>query len=83
MHRDRGRKVMHQLAEETGGAFFEVTKDDPIENIYSRIEDALRNQYSIGYTPEPKGASGQYRKIKLSAKQPGRVVQTRQGYYSR
>jgi hypothetical protein len=36
--------------------------DDPIEKIYFRIEEALRNQYSIEYTPEPKGVSGQYRK---------------------
>jgi VWFA-related protein len=83
MSRDRGRKVMHRLAAETGGAFFEVTKSDPIENIYSRIEDALRNQYSIGYTPEPRAASGQYRKIKLTTKQAGLIVQTRDGYYSK
>ena len=52
MSRDRGRKVMQRLAAETGGAFFEVTKSNPIEGIYTQIEDALRNQYSIGYTPE-------------------------------
>ncbi len=68
---------MQRLAAETGGAYFEVTKDDPIEKIYSRIEDALRNQYSIGYTPEPRGVSGQYRKVKLMTKQPGWIVQTR------
>lgn len=82
-NRDRGKKVMRRLAAETGGAFFEVTKDDTIEKIYSRIEDALRNQYSIGYTPEPRGASGQYRKIKLTTKRPDLVVQTRDGYYSK
>jgi VWFA-related protein len=81
--RDRGRKVMQRLASETGGAFFEVTKDHPIESIFSRIEDALRNQYSIGYTPAPKAPSGQYRKIKLAAKQPGLIVQARDGYYSK
>jgi hypothetical protein len=61
--RDRGKKVMQRLAAETGGAFFEVMKDDPIGRIYSRIQDALRNQYSIGYTPEPRGTGGQYGKI--------------------
>ena len=74
---------MQRLAAETGGAFFEVTKDDPIEDIYMRIEDALRNQYGLGYTPEPRAVSGQYRKIKLTTKQPGLATQTRDGYYSR
>lgn len=81
--RERGRKTMQRLAIETGGAFFEVTRDDPLEAIYTRIEDTLRNQYSIGYTPEPAGLSGQYRRIRLTAKQPGLKVQTRGGYYAR
>jgi hypothetical protein len=60
-----------------------VTKDDPIEKIYAQIEDTLRNQYSLGYTPERTGVRGQYRKIKLTSKRPGLMVQTRDGYYSK
>jgi VWFA-related protein len=81
--RERGRRVMLRLASETGGAYFEVTTDDPIEAIYARIEDALRSQYSIGYSPEPRGATGQYRRIRLTTKRPGLVVQARAGYYAR
>jgi VWFA-related protein len=81
--RDRGRSVMKRLAAETGGSFFEVTKDHPIEEIYSRIEEALRTQYSLGYTPEPPGPRGSYRRIKLTTKQPDLLVQTRDGYYSK
>jgi VWFA-related protein len=47
-----GRKVMERPARETGGGFFEVTVENPIDRIYSQIEDELRNQYSIGFTPE-------------------------------
>jgi VWFA-related protein len=43
MGRSRGRKAMRRLAAETGGAFFEVTKDEPIEKIYAEIEETLRN----------------------------------------
>jgi len=76
-----GRKAMQRLAEETGGAFFQVTGDQPIEKIYTQIEDALRNQYSIGYTPQRTDANGSYRKIKLTAVRPGLMVRTRDGYY--
>jgi VWFA-related protein len=81
--RARGRKVMRRLAAETGGAFFEVTQAEPIEKIYSEIEETLRHQYSLGYTPETRGVNGKYHKIKLTVKRPGVTVQTRDGYYSK
>lgn len=81
MGRKRGRVVMERLARETGGAYFEVSANNPIGKIYAEIEDALRNQYSIGYTPQGKSKIGEYRKIKLTTKKRGLLVQTRDGYY--
>lgn len=83
MVRGRGRRVMRRLAAETGGAFFEVSKDHSLEWIYAQIEAALRNQYNIGYTPLRPRVAGQYRKIRLTTKRPGLVVQARDGYYSK
>ena len=80
---ERGRMVMERLARETGGAFFEVSARNPIEKTYAEIEDALRNQYSIGYTPARAGKSGEFHKIKLTTKKRGLMVQTRDGYYSK
>jgi hypothetical protein len=57
--------------------------DHPIDPIYSQIEDVLRNQCSIGYTPESHGVKGQYRRIKLTTKLSDLVVQTRDGYYAK
>jgi VWFA-related protein len=81
--REHGRNVMRRLAVETGGAFFEVTKDRPITWIYSQIEEALRNQYSIGYTPERPAAHGRYCRIKLTTNRAGLSVQARDGYYAK
>jgi len=78
-----GKGVMQRLARETGGAYFEVSNNNPIEKVYAEIEDALRNQYSIGYAPQSAAQPGQYHKIKLTTKQPGLMVQTRDGYYSK
>ncbi|HLK62773.1 MAG TPA: VWA domain-containing protein [Bryobacteraceae bacterium] len=78
-----GRNVMKRLAGETGGAYFEVGPARPIEQIYAEIEETLRNQYSIGYTPKTPGNSGEYRKIKLTSKKRGLIVQTRDGYYAK
>jgi VWFA-related protein len=77
----KGQKAMQRLAQETGGEFFEVSQTNPITRTYATIEETLRNQYSIGYTPQSPGKSGQYRKIKLTTRQKGLIVQTRDGYY--
>jgi VWFA-related protein len=78
-----GKSALERLSRETGGAYFEVSAANPIARTYADIEDALRNQYSLGYTPQVAGKSGQYRKIKLTTTRPGLIVQTRDGYYSK
>lgn len=52
----------------------------PIDKVFAAIEEDLRNQYSLGYTPDRTG-SGSYRHIHLTTKQTGLTVQTREGYY--
>lgn len=78
-----GKGVMQRLARETGGAYFEISASNTLEDAYAQIQEALRNHYSLGYTPERTGTSGEYRKIKLTVKKPGLVVQTRDGYYAK
>ncbi len=79
--RPDGRKVLERLSKTTGGGFFEVSKKHTIEQIYGRIQEELRNQYSLGYTPDRPDAGPGYRKIHLTTKQKGLVVQSRDGYY--
>ncbi len=80
---ERGKKAMQRLARETGGAYFDVSESNPIEKTYAEIEAALRSQYSIGYTPKKAGRGGEYRRVKLTAKKRGLIVQTRDGYYAK
>jgi VWFA-related protein len=81
MSRGDGKKVLQRISKETGGSFFEVSKKMPIEKIYEQIEEELRSQYSLGYTPDKSEGSG-FRKIKVTAKGKGLVVQARDGYYA-
>lgn len=81
--KERGKQGLERMAKETGGAAYEVSKDQSIEQIYSQIEDALRTQYSIGYTPPRTAPDGKYHKIKLITKDRNLIVNTRDGYYSR
>ena len=79
--RPDGKKILERISKETGGRLFEVSKKQPIDQIYTSIAEELRNQYSLGYTPGPGVAPG-YHKIHLTTKQKDMSVQTRDGYYS-
>lgn len=47
-----GKKILEQMSLETGGRLFEVSSKQTVEKIYAQIEEDLRNQYSLGYTPD-------------------------------
>jgi VWFA-related protein len=79
--RPDGKKILERISKETGGRLFEVTKKQPIDDIYSQIEEELRNQYSLGYAPAADAGAG-YHKILLTTKQKDQIVQTRDGYYA-
>jgi VWFA-related protein len=79
--RPDGKKILERISKETGGGFFEVSKKHSLENIYEQIQQELRNQYSIGYTPDANASAG-YRKIHVDAKKKGLIVQAREGYYA-
>jgi VWFA-related protein len=81
--KERGKKGLHRMAEDTGGVTYEVTKGQSIEAIYAEIEDALRNQYSIGYTPPRLEGDDKYHNIKLTANDRHLVANARAGYYSK
>jgi VWFA-related protein len=81
--RPDGKKILERISKATGGRLFEVSKKQPIDQIYAQIEDELRNQYSLGYTPNRGAASPSgYHKIQLATKPKGLLVQTRDGYYA-
>lgn len=78
--RPDGKKVLQRLSQETGAQMFEVSKKESIEEIYARIEEELRHQYRIGYTPDHPEPG--YHKIHLTTKNKDWIVQTRDGYYA-
>jgi VWFA-related protein len=76
-----GYKVLQKMSRETGGGFFEVSRKMSIDAIYKRIEEELRSQYSIGYSPDIPPSFGTFRAISLKTRRKDLIVQARQGYY--
>jgi VWFA-related protein len=79
--RPDGKKILEQISNLTGGRLFEVSKKETVDKIYLDIQEELRNQYRIGYTPAKNLEVG-YHKIHLYTNNKDLKVQARDGYYS-
>jgi VWFA-related protein len=77
-----GKKIMQQIAQRTGGQFFEAKKKDNLDEIYGLIAGALRQQYLLTYTPDKVDTDGEFHHIALKANNGDLTVITREGYYS-
>jgi VWFA-related protein len=80
--RTDGKKVLQQISTETGGQLFQVSKKLPLDAIFEQVEEGLRSQYALGYTPDQASSGAGYHKINLTTKNKDLVVQVRDGYYS-
>jgi VWFA-related protein len=74
--------IMQRLAKETGGGYFEVSKKLTIDQVFALIQEDLRSQYSIGYVSDRPPVVSEFRKIQLTLKKPGLVVQSRDKYWA-
>jgi VWFA-related protein len=72
---------LRRLSSRTGGQTYEVKSKQTLDQIFDDINNVLRNQYSIGYTPKRDLSETGFRKIELKLKSKRLEAQTRAGYY--
>jgi VWFA-related protein len=77
-----GRTILTRMSKETGGGFFEVSKKLSIEQIFDVIQEELRSQYNLGYVSDQPVSVSEFRKIQLTAKPSGLIVQARDSYWA-
>ncbi len=78
-----GRRPLQRMAKETGGSFFEVSRKESIEHIFSAIQEELRSQYSLAYVSDKPVGASEFRHIQLTTRQKGLMVQARDRYFAR
>jgi Ca-activated chloride channel family protein len=74
-----GIRIMQEISTATGGREFIVGHDGPIRKIYEAIEDDLRSQYRIGFTPS-SAKPHSFHKLDLRATDTTLTVQSRTAY---
>ena len=77
-----GRGVLMRISSQTGASFFEVSKKQGIDQIFDAIQDELRSQYSLGFVPDRPVEYPEFRKLQLTTRQKGLIVQTRERYWA-
>jgi VWFA-related protein len=80
--RGRGDQVLTQLAAETGGQVFFPPSVEEMSNSFKNIEEELRSQYALTYTPAEFKANGQFRPIYLYCNDRRYIARARKGYFA-
>jgi Ca-activated chloride channel family protein len=80
--RGQGDKVLQQLSEETGGEVFFPPSVEEMATSFKDIEEELRSQYSIVYTPADFKYDGSFRTIYLYCYDRRYQVHARKGYFA-
>lgn len=74
---------LKQFSRETGGLFFNSkARLENLREAFSKINQAIKNQYAIGYISTNQERDGSFREIKIEVNKRGMEVAHRKGYYA-
>ena len=74
--------VLRQLAQETGGRAFFITRAEDLKEVYGQISDELSSQYTVGYASKNSRRDGAWRRVVVQIARAGAVARTKRGYYA-
>lgn len=77
-----GEGELRRMSDETGGRVFKVDRKHTLPEIFKEIQDEMRSQYAIGYTPANDVKDGSYRRLDIRMDNKDLKVQARKGYYA-
>jgi len=73
---------LKKMAEDTGGRFFSVGRNQSLNDIFMQIQEEMRSQYVIGYSSTNETRDGAFRKLEIRLADKNLKAQTRRGYYA-
>ena len=77
-----GGAVLRKMSDETGGHSFRVDRSNPLDKVFTQLQEEMRSQYMIGYTPLNDAKDGSYRKLEIKMANKDLKAQARKGYYA-
>src|SRR5215467_6799104 len=73
---------LQSYAHDSGGDVYYAIKRNGLEELYSRVTEQARNQYTLGYNPRGNDRTKEYHTVEVRVRREGLDVRTREGYYS-
>jgi Ca-activated chloride channel family protein len=80
--RGKGDDVLQQMSEATGGKTFFPPSVEEVSNAFASIEEELRSQYALTYTPADFKYDGSFRPIYLYCTDRRYQVRAKKGYFA-
>ncbi|GEM_PF-4136481 len=78
------KDYLSELAQVSGGRYFETPGISALEIAYSKIIDELSDVYTVTYVPTRKHKDGKFHRVKIDVVREGvAVVSTRAGYWAK
>ncbi len=77
-----GEGYLKKMSDETGGHVFKVDRKNSLDEVFKELQNEMRSQYAIGYTPINDKKDGSFRKLDLRVADKNLKVQARKGYYA-
>jgi Ca-activated chloride channel family protein len=78
---------LRKLSERTGGRAYFPRNEQDLRSAFAQIQDELRSQYLVAYSPSNKAKDGTFRKVEIEVKDPelrkNLRLTYRQGYFAR
>jgi len=75
-----GERYLKDLADKTGGRYFNAATTDNLNVAFAGIAEELRRQYSLGYYPQNEGRAGQRKQINVRVARANVSVKAKNSY---
>jgi VWFA-related protein len=75
------RSKLNDLARETGGRTFFISRAAELVTVYREIEEELRSQYLVAYSSDRTEQDGQFRQVEVKVRGGKLKARTISGYY--
>jgi len=77
-----GESALREMSDETGGHVYKVDRRHTLDDVFKELQEEMRSQYSIGYTPINDAKDGTYRRLDIKLSNKEYKAQARKGYYA-
>jgi VWFA-related protein len=75
--------TLKKITSETGGRAFFPRRDEDLDTAFAQIDEDLRSQYILAYTPANGARDGSFRTIQLRVKnRKDLAIRHRRGYFA-